>query len=40
VGRYLAERMLGQTPTLDLAIFSPQRILDNRPVYENPARLI
>ena len=40
VGRYLAELMLGQTPTLDLAIFSPQRILDNHPVYENPARLI
>lgn len=40
VGRYLAELMLGQTPTLDLAIFSPQRILDHQPVYENPARLI
>lgn len=40
VGRYLAELMLGQPPTLDLSIFSPQRILDNRPVYENPARLI
>lgn len=40
VGRYLAELMLGQTPTLDLSIFSPQRILDQRPVYENPARLI
>jgi len=40
VGRYLAALILGQTPTLDLAIFSPQRILDQRPVYENPARLI
>ena len=40
VGRYIAELMLGQTPVLDLSIFSPQRIFDNQPVFENPARLI
>ena len=40
VGRYLAELVLGHLPTLDLSIFSPQRILDQKPVYENPARLI
>ncbi|MEM7348266.1 MAG: FAD-binding oxidoreductase, partial [Chloroflexota bacterium] len=40
VGRYLAELILGQTPALDLSIFSPQRILDNKPVFENPNRLI
>lgn len=40
VGRYLAELILGSPPTLDLAIFSPQRILDNKPVFENPQRII
>jgi len=40
VGRYIAELMLDQTPELDLSVFSPQRIFDNQPVYENPARLI
>ncbi|MFL7839058.1 MAG: NAD(P)/FAD-dependent oxidoreductase [Candidatus Promineifilaceae bacterium] len=40
VGRYLAEMVLGEEHALDLSIFSPQRILDNKPVYENPARLI
>lgn len=40
VGRYLAEMVLGETHVLDLSIFSPQRILDNNPVLENPARLI
>ncbi len=40
VGRYLSEIILGQPPTLDLAIFSPQRILDNKPVFENPKRII
>jgi FAD-dependent oxidoreductase domain-containing protein 1 len=35
VGRYLSELIL-QTPlTLDLSIFSPQRILDNRALSEN-----
>ena len=40
VGRYLSELILGKPPTLDLAIFSPQRILDNNPVFENPQRII
>ena len=40
VGRYLAEMVLGEMHVLDLSIFSPQRILDSSPVFENPARLI
>ncbi|MBT3315784.1 MAG: FAD-binding oxidoreductase [Anaerolineae bacterium] len=40
VGRYLAELILGETPTLDLSIFSPQRILDNKPVFENEHKLV
>jgi FAD-dependent oxidoreductase domain-containing protein 1 len=40
VGRYLAEMVLGEDHVLDLSIFSAQRILDNQPVFENPARLI
>lgn len=40
VGRYLAERMLGLPPTLDLAIFSPRRILENAPVFENKQKII
>lgn len=40
VGRYLSELILGQPLTLDLAIFSPQRLLDNKPVFENPKRII
>ncbi len=40
VGRYLAELILGQTPKLDLAIFSPQRILDNKPVFESEHKLV
>jgi len=34
VGRYLAESILGLPLTLDLSVFSPQRILDNRPISE------
>ncbi len=40
VGRYIAELMLHQTPTLDLSIFSPQRILDNAPVFESKRKII
>jgi len=40
VGRYLAELILGQTPALDLSIFSPQRILDNKPVFESKQKLV
>ena len=35
VGRYLAELILDRPPALDLSIFSPQRILENRPVSES-----
>jgi len=34
VGRYLSELILGQPLSLDLAIFSPQRILENKPLSE------
>jgi glycine/D-amino acid oxidase-like deaminating enzyme len=40
VGRYLAELIIGQTPSLDLSIFSPQRILDNKPVFESEHKLV
>lgn len=33
-GRYLAGLILKHPPTLDLSRFSPQRILDNRPLEE------
>lgn len=35
VGRYLAELILGLKPTLDLSVFSPQRILENSPIRED-----
>ncbi len=35
VGRYLAELITGQTPTLDLSIFQPQRIVTNQPLSED-----
>ena len=34
VGRYISELILGQRPTMDLSIFTPQRIIENRPVNE------
>ena len=34
VGRYLSELILGDTPTLDLSIFRPERILENKPLSE------
>jgi FAD-dependent oxidoreductase domain-containing protein 1 len=34
VGRYLAELILDQPLTLDLGIFSPERILDHKPLNE------
>src|SRR5258706_5231271 len=40
VGRYIAELMLQKMPTLDLSIFSPQRILENRPVFESKRKII
>lgn len=35
VGRYLTELILGQTPSLDLSCFSPDRIPENRPIGES-----
>ena len=40
VGRYLAELILGETLSLDLSIFSPQRVLDNKPVFESEHTLV
>jgi len=40
VGRYIAELILGKRPSLDLSIFSPKRILENRPVFENERMII
>jgi glycine/D-amino acid oxidase-like deaminating enzyme len=40
VGRYLAELIRGVSPVLDLGIFSPQRILDNKPVFEGHGKLV
>ncbi|MFT5193625.1 MAG: FAD-dependent oxidoreductase domain-containing protein 1 [Candidatus Promineifilaceae bacterium] len=40
VGRYIADTILGSSLELDLSILGPRRILDNAPVFENPARLI
>jgi glycine/D-amino acid oxidase-like deaminating enzyme len=40
VGRYLAERITGRPPTLDLSIFSPERILNNKPVFESRRKII
>lgn len=34
-GRYISELILGQPPALDLSIFSPERILANKPLSEN-----
>ncbi|NNL77433.1 MAG: FAD-binding oxidoreductase, partial [Desulfobacterales bacterium] len=34
VGRYLSELILGRAIRLDLSIFSPQRILENKPLSE------
>lgn len=35
VGRYISEIILGKTPLLDLSIFSPERILDYKPIHES-----
>ncbi len=34
VGRYLAELILNQPPTLDLSIFNPIRLFENKPIIE------
>jgi glycine/D-amino acid oxidase-like deaminating enzyme len=40
VGRYIAELILDQPPSLDLSVFAPRRILENKPVFESEGRLI
>ena len=40
VGRYLAELILGRSPTLDLSRLGARRVLDNEPLYEHAGRLI
>jgi glycine/D-amino acid oxidase-like deaminating enzyme len=40
VGRYLAELILDQSPTLDLSRLGARRVLDNEPLYEHAGRLI
>ena len=40
VGRYIAELILQKIPSLDLSIFSPQRILENKPVFESRRKII
>ena len=40
VGRYLSELITGGTPTLELSIFTPARILENKPVFENELKLV
>jgi glycine/D-amino acid oxidase-like deaminating enzyme len=34
VGRYISELITGKTPSLDLSIFGPERILENKPLKE------
>ena len=40
VGRYLAELIMSCPPTLDLSIFSPQRIVEHKPVFESKRKLV
>ncbi|GBD86044.1 hydrogen cyanide synthase subunit HcnC precursor [bacterium BMS3Abin02] len=40
VGRYLAELILRQTPTLDLSRLGPRRILEGSPLFEHAGRII
>lgn len=40
IGRYLAEIIRGVDVTLDLSIFSPTRLLENRPVFEGHGKLV
>lgn len=40
VGRYLAETIRGVDAFLDLSIFSPNRILENKPVFEGHGKLV
>jgi FAD-dependent oxidoreductase domain-containing protein 1 len=40
IGRYLAETIRGVDRSLDLSIFSPNRILENKPVLEGHGKLV
>ena len=40
IGRYLAETIRGVDVSLDLSIFSPRRILENKPVFEGYGKLV
>jgi len=40
IGRWLAETMRGVEPFLDLSVFSPRRILENKPVFEGHGKLV
>jgi glycine/D-amino acid oxidase-like deaminating enzyme len=40
VGRYLAEIIRGVDRSLDLSIFSPKRLLENKPVFEGHGKLV
>ena len=40
VGRYLTELILGLPLTLDLSIFSPQRISEHKPIFEGKHKLV
>jgi FAD-dependent oxidoreductase domain-containing protein 1 len=40
VGRHIAELILGRSPSLDLARFGPQRIIDRQPLFEYAGRII
>jgi glycine/D-amino acid oxidase-like deaminating enzyme len=40
IGRYLAETIRGVDVFLDLSVFSPTRILENKPVFEGYGKLV
>ena len=40
IGRYLAETIRGVDVSLDLSIFSPRRLLENKPVFEGHGKLV
>lgn len=40
IGRYLAETIRGVDVFLDLSIFSPSRIIENKPVFEGHGKLV
>ncbi|HSG42005.1 MAG TPA: FAD-binding oxidoreductase [Anaerolineales bacterium] len=40
IGRYLAETIRGVDFSLDLSIFSPNRLLENKPVFEGHGKIV